>query len=410
MSAAPQSIISAMKTDTDANSKTVHKTYQERGYCSPTGYDRLDAALDMLRHLYNAALEQRIAAYKRQRKTLTFFDQGKDLTQARKDDGDNLAKLPVNIARGPLLRLHKAFLAFHRRLKNGDAPGFPRYKGKGRYKTIDVLDPKPNNVRRQGNKLVIKVKGLPRIELRPKRKLPDLSQIKALRITRRPAGVTVDLVYEEEMTPLPPSGAIIGIDMGVRKRLALSDGTRIERAEPLADDIKKQHQVISRKKKGSNNRRKAVKQLSRLKRKQAVKNRNACHRITTDLIQRFGTISIEALKTRNMTRSAKGTTEKPGTNVAAKSGLNKSILEQTWGLLRTQLAYKAEWAGRRLVEVNPANTSRDCSRCSARNDPGSSETYHCRACGLVKDRDWNAAINVKRAGTLALARAAPEAA
>ena len=85
-----------------------------------------------------------------------------------------------------------------------------------------------------------------------------------------------------------------------------------------------------------------------------------------------------------------------------RKGLNREMLSQQWGLLRNQLQYKAEWAGRKFVEVNPQYTSQDCHRCGARNRPGRSETYHCSACDLRMDRDHNAALNILRAGVLAL--------
>ena len=144
-----------------------------------------------------------------------------------------------------------------------------------------------------------------------------------------------------------------------------------------------------------------------MRRRQAVCNRNACHRITTAPVRRFGVIAVEELHIDAMTRSAGGTAEKPGTQVAAKSGLNRSIMEQTWGLLLSQLRYKSEWAGREVVEVSARNTSRDCSRCGARNDPGSSEGYRCATCGASVDRDLNAALNILRAGNLALAGREP---
>lgn len=135
----------------------------------------------------------------------------------------------------------------------------------------------------------------------------------------------------------------------------------------------------------------------------SVRNRNACHRITTDIVRRIGTIAVEALRISNMVKSAKGTVEQPGTHVAQKRGLNRSIQEQTWGLLRQQLAYKAAWAGRRFVEVNPAYAPRTCSRCARRTNPKTSETFRCGHCRLVMERDVNAATNILRAGEFALA-------
>ena len=134
-----------------------------------------------------------------------------------------------------------------------------------------------------------------------------------------------------------------------------------------------------------------------------MRRRNATHRITTALVRRFGTISIEKLAVANMTASAKGTIEDPGRNVRQKAGLNRSILRQAWGMFRTQLTYKAGWASRQQLEVNPRHTSQDCSACGTRRlKPDSRERWHCHACGAEHDRDVNAAINIDRAGIAAL--------
>ena len=271
---------------------------------------------------------------------------------ANRDDPDGFGKIIVGAARGVLYRLDRAFNAFFRRVKAGEKLGFPRFKPWQRFQCIDIVDPKPGMVKQQGRKVVIKMKGLPPVKLRPKRLLPDGQHLKALRIVRRPAGVTVDLVYEVEKTPLPETQAAVGIDMGVRKRMTLSTGEQVASAGTDWDATADQQRKVAACKRGSHNRRKAVKQLRRMRRRAAVSNRNACHRITTNLIKRYGTIAVEKLRITNMTASASGTVEEPGTNVAAKSGLNRAITEQTWGLLRQQLAYKAEWAGRQFVEVD----------------------------------------------------------
>ena len=154
---------------------------------------------------------------------------------------------------------------------------------------------------------------------------------------------------------------------------------------------------MARARKGSISRRKKVRSLSRETYRNTIRNRNACHRASTDLVRRFGRIAVEDLQIRNMTRSAAGTVEEPGKNVAQKSGLNRSITEQTWGILHNQLAYKAEYAGRGLIKVNPAYTSRTCSGCGVILKE-KLETYRlfvCQACGLVMDRDLNAARNIE---------------
>ena len=183
----------------------------------------------------------------------------------------------------------------------------------------------------------------------------------------------------------------------MNQRLTISDGTVIE---PRNVDRKKEENLraaVGRSRKGSNQRKKKVKTLSRECRRNRVKNRNECHRITTELVRRYAGMALENLRIKNMTRSAAGTAEEPGRNVAAKAGLNRSILEQSWGLIRSQLTYKAEWAGRELVMVNPRNTSGGCSRCGqTRKEPLKDyRTFQCTLCGLDMDRDQNAALNIR---------------
>ena len=384
----------------------VHTTIQERGYCSSAGYARIDTVLGSLCDLYNAALEERIDCYRKTGKALTAFDQYKSLTVVRRDDPEVYGALDVGVVRSPVARLDRAMNAFFRRLKGGGKPGFPRFRARSRYGCIEVLNPRKRMVRRSGENWRLCIKGLPSITIKPGRVLPDAVP-KSIRIVRRITGVTVDLVYEVEKPPLPAEEARVGIDLGVRKRMMLSTGERIERAGVDRAAIEEQSRRLSKARKGSARRRRERDRLVRLRRKQAVRNRNACHRITTELVRRFGVIAVEDLRVRQMTGSAKGTVESPGVNVAVKSGLNRSILEQTWGLLLSQLRYKAEWAGREVVEVPARNTSRDCSRCGARNDPGASELYGCASCGASVDRDLNAALNILRTGNLVLAGREP---
>ena len=129
--------------------------------------------------------------------------------------------------------------------------------------------------------------------------------------------------------------------------------------------------------------------MARFKRRERVRDRNECHRVTTSLTRRFGMVVVEDLKVGNMTRSGG----------SYKRGLNREILGQTWGMLRGQLAYKAEWAGRRLVEVDPRYTSRACSECGeVQPKPKEYRLFRCSDCGHVADRDVNAAKNILQRG------------
>ncbi len=368
-----------------------HATIQCRAKLSKGGIRRLDGVRSILNRLYNAALEERRTAWESEQRGVTLYDQMKGLTSQRKDDPEGLGSVAVKAERGMLMRLDRAFQAFFRRCKAGEKPGYPRFRPLARMETIDIVDPKATVVKKRARGYAIRPKGFPTIRVFPSRPLPDGCPLKALRIVRKPNRVYVDLTYEVEKPPLPKCESSVGIDLGVRKRAVLSTGERIERKRRDWGEIRKQQRKVSRCKKISKTRRKRIVQLSRLRHRESVRNRNACHRLSSRIIREHGLIAVEKLNIQGMV-----------TKGSKKKGLNREILTQSWGLLRNQLQYKAEWAGREFVEVNPAYTSQDCHRCGARHDPGRSETFRCRACGLGMDRDHNAALNILRAGVLAL--------
>ena len=321
---------------------------------------------------------------------MSAYDQMKSLTQKRKADPDGLGTFAVTAQRGMIMRLDRAFKAFFRRCKAGENPGYPRFRPIARMETLDIVDPRSTMVKKRIRGYAIKPKGFPTIRLFPSRPLPAGCPLKAFRIIRKPNRVYVDLVYEVEREPLPACQSAVGIDLGVRKRAALSTGERIERNTRDWPGIRRQQRKVARCKRGSDRRKKRVRQLARLRYRERVRNRNALHRITTRVVRGNGLIAVEDLKIRNLARKG-----------LHKKGLNREILTQSWGLLRNQLQYKAEWAGREFVEVDPKYTSQDCHRCGSRHDPGSSETYRCKTCGLTMDRDHNAAINILAAGVSA---------
>ena len=161
--------------------------------------------------------------------------------------------------------------------------------------------------------------------------------------------------------------------------------------------LAKKQRRLSRTRKGSRRFRQRARILANAHSRHRVANRNQCHRITTAIVREYGHIGVEALAIPNMTKSAKGTLEEPGANVAAKAGLNREILAQTWGVIRTQLKYKAEWAGRRFVEVDPRHTSQTCSHCGVVDAASRvGKEFSCRICGIRLDADVNAAINILR--------------
>ena len=370
----------------------IHKTYQHRAYASRAGYERIAEILRESARLYNAALEECRWTY-RAGVSVSLYSQYRELTAIRASD-EFWGSISIQVGRGVLRRADRARQAFYRRVKSGEKPGYPRFKPSRRWHTIELANVDVSMLKPRDNYCVIRIKGLPEIRLRKGLALPE-GVLKALSVTLRGRRLFVNLTYEVELAALPASDTAVGIDMGVSDRLALSNGARVGCRRKASKRLAHMQRRLSGCKRGGHRWRKRKSVLANHQYRERVRNRNECHRITTDLVRRFGLIAVENLPVRNMTRSASGTLENPGTSVAQKRGLNRSITEQTWGLLRSQLAYKAEWAGRELAVVDPEFTSQRCSGCGVVSaEHRQRKRYDCAECGMTEDADVNAARNI----------------
>jgi putative transposase len=199
----------------------------------------------------------------------------------------------------------------------------------------------------------------------------------------------------------------VGIDVGLEKFASLSNGEfipnpRFYRREEKA--LAKAQRKLEKQKKGSVARKKAKKVVSRVHERIRNKRHNFIHQESRKIVNRFGLIAVEKLEVKNMSRRPKikkdeETGEYLPNGATRKAGLNKSILDAGWSQFRFALSYKAESAGRKLVEVNPAFTSQDCSGCGVRVIKELTERVHsCSNCGIVMDRDMNAACNILALG------------
>ena len=211
--------------------------------------------------------------------------------------------------------------------------------------------------------------------------------------------VVVNLTFEVVKEPLPPTGAIVGLNRGVASTLATSEGKHIQGTLPDAKRRRKLQRQLSRAEKGSKKRQKKLAAYSNFRYRETLAKRNELHRITSKLVADHDFIVMEDFDIPAMTRSGRGTLEDPGTNVALRTWLNRSILEQGWGMIQMQLAYKAAWAGKQVAKVSPQFISQDCSTCGhRRSGPHPNRIFRCRNCGLRLNQDTNAAINVLRLG------------
>ncbi|WP_197471698.1 RNA-guided endonuclease InsQ/TnpB family protein, partial [Methylomonas koyamae] len=212
----------------------------------------------------------------------------------------------------------------------------------------------------------------------------------------------------EVETPVHPSTGIVGIDMGIARFATLSDGSHFAPLNSFKRQEKalvKAQRAMSRKQKFSNNWKKAKANVQKIHARIGNARRDYLHKATTTISKNHAMVCIEDLQVRNMSKSASGTTETPGKNVKAKSGLNKAILDQGWYEFRRQLDYKLAWNGGQLIAVPPRNTSRTCPCCGhiAKENRLSQARFECVECGFEENADLVGAINVLRAGHARLA-------
>ena len=208
--------------------------------------------------------------------------------------------------------------------------------------------------------------------------------------------------------PVHNSESEVGIDLGIAQFATLSDGTVIPSINSYAKQeakLRKEQRKLSRKVKYSNNWKKQAKKVQKRHRRIRNIRNDFLQKETTKISKNHAVIVVEDLKTANMSKSASGTKENPGKKVRAKSGLNKSILDQGWSEFRRQLEYKQQWRGGKVIAAPPQYTSQKCSKCgntSAENRRTQSE-FVCVACGHEENADLNAAKNILAAGRAVLA-------
>ncbi|MGL4714545.1 MAG: RNA-guided endonuclease InsQ/TnpB family protein, partial [Aeromonas sp.] len=215
-------------------------------------------------------------------------------------------------------------------------------------------------------------------------------------------------VEQEIPEPAHPSGSMVGLDAGIAKLATLSDGTVFVPVNSFKSNqvkLARLQRQLSKKIKFSSNWKKQKQKIQRLHSHIANTRRDYLHKVTTTISKNHAMIVIEDLKVSNMSKSAAGTTSQPGHNVRAKSGLNRSILDQGWFELRRQLEYKQVWRGGQVLAINPAYTSQKCACCGhiAKENRQTQSQFKCLACGYEANADVNGARNILAAGHAVLA-------
>ena len=237
------------------------------------------------------------------------------------------------------------------------------------------------------------------------RKSQDIiGTIKNVTISKKSGHWYVSFGCEREIeNPIHPSKSAIGIDLGITRLISTSDGQYIKPKNSFkANQVKlaKLQRQLSRKVLFSQNWQKQNRKIQKLHHHIANIRHDYLHKITTNISKNHAMIVVEDLKVVNMSKSASGSAVQHGRNVKAKSGLNKSILDQGWGMMVDMIEYKQHWQGGLLIKINPRYTSQTCSQCQhiAKENRRSQARFECVKCTYVANADFNAARNILAAG------------
>ena len=372
------------------------RTYTYTAKLSRDCHRNLEEFLNQETLLWNCALQERIDAYKKQGIGISYLAQQKSLTQIRGED-EWFGKFHCSSQRTCLRRLEKASKRFFDRVKKGENPGFPRFKSRNR--GIKSFETDSFRIHKAGPWQCIRIKGIGKFRFKGELK----GEAKVLRIVKTPIRIKIQLVCELPDVQVEDERSPIGIDVGVLNRITLSNGVQFPKRSVSRTKLKSLQKRVSKSVKGSNSRKKKVLALQKEWQRVGEKNKGYLHELTSSLIKNYTSkFYVEDLRIENLTKKGK----------VYKTGMNRSILEQTWGDFNFMLSYKAESAGGFVSKVSPKFTSQTCSNCGHKPDEKtglSVRMYECQSCGYKKDRDVNAAINVLRVGLTGTLGGMPEA-
>ena len=392
-------------------SEQLRRKLSLRLYPTPKQEALLTAWMDLHRELYNAALQERIDCYRKTGQTITYYDQQNVLPQIKVDRPD-LVPLGSHALQETLRRLDRAFQAFFRRVKNGETPGFPRFKGRSRFKSFSYPDPAgwswvdfPSKSGRNARTSVLRFGGM---------------TIRARGMCRfdrfEPNDLTIQRVgahWEASMTlRVNPADAarertgaqIRAFDQGINDRLVFDDGESFDNPRWLREQLavlESLQRDRSRCKRGSRGYHRLTIRIARCHRGIANRRRDWLHKRSSALVARCEVLATEKLDAANMSRAPKPKEDpsQPGhylpNGAAAKAGLNRENLSAGYAAFLKMCAYKAEEAGTRfhITETRQVKPSQRCACCGATAPKALEERIHrCEKCGFTTGRDRNAAL------------------
>ena len=360
----------------------MRKTFKYRLYPTKLQITKMNNILESTRWVYNETIALRKNAWETEKKSISLYDTHKEMTQwkIKKPELNNVFSQVLQNAQ---LRVDLAFKAFWRRCKAGEKPGFPRFKGKGWYDSITY----PQSGFRLYNDSVYLSK-IDRVKIILHRPIEGV--IKTCTVKRTPTGKWY--VYfsceVEKPEPLPKTGKVVGIDLGLTTYIQCSDGNKIDKPRFFKEEQKALTQVQQRIQNKSNRHAEAL-----IHECIANKREDFCHKTSKKLVDKYDSIFHENLNVKNMLEQKK---------------FSKSISDAAWSTLIQYMTAKAESAGRVIVTVDPRGTSQRCSQCGA-VVPKTIDvrTHNCSHCGFKTSRDLNSALEILRLGLESVERPLP---
>ena len=365
------------------------KNYQYRIFPTKKQQKKLTETLEECRWLYNHLLAARKNAYEQDGKGLTCYQQQSTYPML-KELRPSLTGVHSQVLQNVAVRIDLAFKAFFRRWKAGEKPGYPRFKGYGRYDSFtypqsgfSILEARKGSRTHDKRVTLSKIGSVKMVYHRPMK-----GRVKTCTVHRSSTGKWyVSFSVECEPERLDPIETQVGIDVGLKTFATLSTGEEIANPRFFRKEEKalaKVQRKLSKLAKGSPQRRKHRKAVARVHERTRFRRDNFTHQQSRRIVNQFGVIAVEDLHVNRMTHN---------------HCLAKSIHDASWSAFFSQLSSKAAEAGRQFIQVNPAYTSQDCSRCHHRQSmPLSERIYHCLCCLLSIDRDVNAARNICAVG------------
>lgn len=341
----------------------------------------LESTLEECRWLYNHLLEMRKNAWEQEGKGLSCYGQQATYPML-KEQRPSLSTVHSQVLQNVAVRSDLAFKSFFRRCKAGENPGYPRFRGKGRYDSF-TFPQSGFSITHDNRVCLSKIGSVKMVYHRPIK-----GKIKTCTIQKSSTDkwyVTFSVECEPERLPERPDP--VGIDVGLKTFATLSDGQEIEnprffrKEEKALKKVQRKHSKLT---KGTQERRKHRKAVARVHERVKWRREDFTHQESRRIVDSFGLIAVEDLTVNRMVHN---------------HCLAKSIADAAWSAFFSQLAAKAEEAGRMFLKVNPAYTSQTCSRCGHRQKmPLSERTFHCPCCLLSIDRDLNASKNILALG------------